>query len=149
MFSSFQSAKKEEINFQNREKSSIMNIDSFKGKRLLIVEDNKDNAYCLNIAFKPYEMKITNAGSGREALSMLNKEYYDIVLMDIQMPGISGYETIKKIRKLSKKTSVPIISVTAYAMPEDRQKSLDAGADEYIPKPINWDELIEKMMMFL
>ncbi len=126
-----------------------MNIDAFKGKRLLIVEDNKDNAYCLNIALKPYEMKISNAGSGREALSMLNKEYYDLVLMDIQMPGISGYETIKKIRKFTKKTSVPIISVTAFAMPEDRQKSLDAGADEYIPKPIDWDELVEKMTMFL
>ncbi len=126
-----------------------MNTDAFKGKRLLIVEDNKDNAYCLNIALKPYEMKISNAGSGREALHMLNTEYYDLILMDIQMPGINGYETIKKIRKFPKMTSIPIISVTAYAMPEDRQKSLDAGANEYIPKPINWDELIEKMTKFL
>ena len=126
-----------------------MYMETLKGKRLLIVEDNKDNAYCLNIALKPYKMKISNAVSGREALSMLNSEYYDLVLMDIQMPGINGYETIKKIRKYPKINSIPIISVTAYAMPEDRQKSLEAGADEYIPKPIDWEELLKKMAMFL
>ncbi len=126
-----------------------MNTKMLKGKRLLIVEDNEDNAFCLKIALKPFEMNISNAINGHEAISMLNDEPFDIILMDIRLPGLNGYEIIKKIRTFPKTTSIPIISVTACAMPEDRQKSLEAGANEYIPKPIQRDELVAKMAMLL
>ncbi len=94
-------------------------------------------------------MVITFAGNGKEAVDIIERHPSDIVMMDIQIPLLDGYEATKIIRKKAQFKSLPIIAMTAHAMKGDEQKCLDAGMDDYISKPINRKKLFDIIKHYL
>lgn len=124
--------------------------EAFNGKKVLLADDDMRNVFALTKILKESGMEVLRADNGESALEMLEKNKdTDLVLMDIMMPVMDGYEAIKKIRKQSNFRNLPIIALTAKAMKEDRQKCLDAGASDYISKPINIDQLLSLMRVWL
>lgn len=120
------------------------------GKKVLIVDDDIRNIFALTSALERREMNVLTAENGKEALKVLEKEPdMDMILMDIMMPEMDGYETIRSIRKLSGFKNLPIFALTAKAMKGDREKCLEAGASDYIAKPVNSDQLLSLMRVWL
>lgn len=111
-------------------------------KRILVIEDNETNIYLIGFILKKNGYEVIEARSGEEGVEQAIKEKPDLILMDIQLPGIDGLETTKRIRKLEADRKTPIIALTSYAMTGDREKSLAAGCTGYIEKPINPDTFI-------
>lgn len=110
---------------------------------ILVVDDDIKNIFILDSAFGEYNAKVITAYNGKDAIEILkNDKTIDIVLMDIMMPIMNGYEAIEAIRADSELSNIPIIAVTANAMKEDRSKCMSIGADDFISKPINMDALI-------
>ncbi len=124
--------------------------DVITNKNVLIVDDDVRNLFALTTAFERYCVNTITAESGQEAINILaeNKKI-DIVLMDIMMPEMDGYETTQKIRREHKNNNLPIIAVTAKAMKGDREKCLEAGASDYITKPVKIDQLLSLMRVWL
>ena len=111
-------------------------------KKILIVEDDPRNIFSLTLYFEERDVDVLTAENGRIALEILSDDPgIDLILMDIMMPEMDGYEAMTEIRKQDKYKQLPIIALTAKAMNEDRQKCLDAGANAYLSKPVNLDEL--------
>ena len=110
-------------------------------KSILIVEDNQTNAQLLKdvLVIKCYEVNIVT--NGDDALASMEKFKPDLVLMDVQLPGMDGYEVTRKRRENPQTKELPIIAVTAYALKGDREKAMKAGCDGYMSKPINTREL--------
>ena len=106
-------------------------------KKILVVEDNQINMYLCCCILKSSGHEVIEARTGEEGVELTIKEKPDLILMDIQLPGIDGLETTKRIRKLEADRKVPIIALTSYAMTGDRKKTLKAGCTGYIEKPIN------------
>jgi HAMP domain-containing protein/signal transduction histidine kinase/CheY-like chemotaxis protein len=126
------------------------NEDVLKGKRVLIVDDDMRNLFALSTALERFGLNILTAESGQEAIDTLNKDGdIDIVLMDIMMPEMDGYETMKRIRADEKNKEITIIAVTAKAMKGDRQKCIESGASDYLTKPVNVDQLLSLMRVWL
>jgi CheY-like chemotaxis protein len=124
--------------------------DVLNGKQILIVDDDVRNLFALTTAFERYNINAITAESGKEAINILNDgKNIDLVLMDIMMPEMDGYETTQKIRRENKNNNLPIIAVTAKAMKGDRQKCIDAGASDYITKPVKIDQLLSLMRVWL
>jgi CheY-like chemotaxis protein/signal transduction histidine kinase/CHASE3 domain sensor protein len=124
--------------------------DILKGKKVLIVDDDMRNIFALSSALQQYDLNVEIANDGDEALEKLEAiEGLDIVLMDIMMPKMDGYEATRQIRKQNKWNKLPVIALTAKAMKEDREKCLAAGANDYITKPIDMDRLISLMQLWL
>jgi len=124
--------------------------DLLKGKKVLIVDDDMRNLFALTTALQRFGFIIVNAESGQEALFILNQQKdIDIVLMDIMMPEMDGYETMRKIRKDNKNKDMTIIAVTAKAMKGDRQKCIESGASDYVTKPVNIDQLVALLKVWL
>jgi len=120
------------------------------GKRILIVDDDVRNVFVLTSALENYEAEIFEAFNGQEALETLEDEgEMDLILMDIMMPVMDGYEATRSIRNNDRFKHIPIIAVTAKALKEDRQKCIDAGADEYMTKPIDYNLLVKNIQRFL
>jgi len=116
------------------------------GKTVLIVDDDIRNIFALTSALEQQGMSVLNAENGVDAVEMLRcKTEVDIVLMDVMMPERDGHDTIRIIRKLEPCKDVPIIAVTAKAMKGDREKCIEAGASDYIAKPLKLDELVALM----
>jgi HAMP domain-containing protein/signal transduction histidine kinase len=116
------------------------------GKRILVVEDDVRNVFALTNALENEGMTVLFAENGREALDVLYRNPdVDLILMDIMMPGLDGYETTQAIRSRSQFVSLPIIALTAKAMKGDREKALAAGATDYIAKPVEVGELFSKI----
>ncbi|AZA54658.1 response regulator [Chryseobacterium sp. G0201] len=112
-------------------------------KKILIVDDDPRNIFALKLTLKSRGYQIESSTMAQEAIEILQKDdKINIVLMDMMMPEMDGYQAIKIIRNTPSISGVDIISVTAQAMPEDRQKCLDAGAQDYVSKPIDVDQLI-------
>ncbi len=124
--------------------------DVLTNKKVLIVDDDVRNLFALTTAFERYTIQAITAESGQEAMNILaeNKDI-DIVLMDIMMPEMDGYETTQKIRREHKNAALPIIAVTAKAMKGDREKCIEAGASDYITKPVKIDQLLSLMRVWL
>jgi HAMP domain-containing protein/signal transduction histidine kinase/CheY-like chemotaxis protein len=124
--------------------------DVLSQKKVLVVDDDVRNLFALTTAFERYNIRTITAESGQEAMDILeeNKDI-NIVLMDIMMPEMDGYETTQKIRREHKNNSLPIIAVTAKAMKGDREKCIDAGASDYITKPVKIDQLLSLMRVWL
>ncbi len=119
-------------------------------KKILIVDDDVRNIFALTSIFEHYNSKIFSAEDGLEAIKILKKNPdMDVVLMDIMMPDIDGYQTTQKIRRMKEFNKLPIIAVTAKAMAEDRVKCIESGASEYIKKPIDPEELISMIKYFV
>ncbi|MCU7549059.1 HAMP domain-containing protein [Chitinophagaceae bacterium LB-8] len=124
--------------------------DVLAGKTILVVDDDVRNLFALTAAFEKYHIKAITAESGQEAISILNENNkIDMVLMDIMMPEMDGYETMQKIRREHKNNNLPIIAVTAKAMKGDREKCIEAGASDYITKPVKIDQLMSLMRVWL
>jgi len=124
--------------------------DILDGKKVLIVDDDVRNLFALTAAFERSKLEVLTADSGKEALQILeNEPGIDIVLMDIMMPDMDGYEAIQWIRKEKKNKYLPIIAVTAKAMNGDRKKCIASGASDYITKPVKTDQLLSLMRVWL
>lgn len=117
--------------------------------RILLVEDNKANRYLATFLLEGAGFVVLQAPDGLSAVAMTESERPDLVLMDLQMPEMDGYEAAKKIRQLPGGANVPIVAVTSYAMSSDRQKALDAGFTGYIEKPISTGTFISQIERFL
>jgi len=124
--------------------------DVLDAKKVLVVDDDVRNLFALTAVFERSNIDVITAESGREALEILNNDKkIDIVLMDIMMPEMDGYETIQIIRKEPRHKNLPIIAVTAKAMIGDRQKCIASGASDYITKPVKTDQLLSLMRVWL
>jgi HAMP domain-containing protein/DNA-binding response OmpR family regulator/nitrogen-specific signal transduction histidine kinase len=124
--------------------------DVLAEKTILIVDDDVRNLFALTTAFERYNINCITAESGQEAINILtDNNRVDMVLMDIMMPEMDGYETTQKIRREHKNNSLPIIAVTAKAMKGDREKCIEAGASDYITKPVKIDQLLSLMRVWL
>ncbi|MGZ8553189.1 MAG: response regulator, partial [Chitinophagaceae bacterium] len=124
--------------------------DVLTHKKVLVVDDDVRNLFALTTAFERYNIRTITAESGQEAMNILDDNHdIDIVLMDIMMPEMDGYETTQKIRREHKNTGLPIIAVTAKAMKGDREKCIEAGASDYITKPVKIDQLLSLMRVWL
>ncbi|HEU5289879.1 MAG TPA: HAMP domain-containing protein [Cyclobacteriaceae bacterium] len=123
--------------------------DILTGKNILIVDDDVRNLFALTTVFERFSINAITAESGKEAIYLLNENpKIEMVLMDIMMPEMDGYETIQKIRREHKNSTLPIIAVTAKAMKGDRQKCIEAGASDYITKPVKIDQLLSLMRLW-
>ncbi|SEV98416.1 response regulator [Chitinophaga arvensicola] len=119
-------------------------------KQVLIVDDDARNIFALKAVLKSRSIPSISVGTGAEALQILSGNHgVGAVLMDIMMPDMDGYETIAAIRAMPANSQLPLIAVTAKAMVGDREKCLEAGADNYISKPIDVDELLVQLQQYL
>ena len=122
----------------------------FQGKKILIVDDDVRNVFALASALEAYGMEVVFAENGRDGLDTLDANPdVDLVLMDIMMPEMDGYEAIRAVRSRTEFQKLPIISLTAKAMKGDREKSVAAGASDYITKPVDTDQLLSLMRVWL
>ncbi len=120
------------------------------GKKVLIVDDDARNIFALTSVLEEHQMNILSADSGREAINILQKDPdVDIVLMDIMMPEMDGMETIQEVRKISRLKNLPIVAVTAKAMKGDREKCIEAGAWDYLSKPIDTEQMMTVLRAWL
>jgi CheY-like chemotaxis protein len=123
---------------------------SLAGKRVLIVDDDMRNIFALSTVLEEHQMAISSAGNGRDAIRILQEQPdVDIVLMDIMMPGMDGFETMREIRKLSQFKNLPIIAVTAKAMKGDRERCIEAGAWDYLAKPVDAEQMLASLRAWL
>ncbi len=122
----------------------------FADKRVLIVDDDVRNIFALTAVLERYKMVVIYAENGKKGIEILKRSpQINIVLMDVMMPEMDGYETMKEIRKNPRFRSLPIIALTAKAMKGDREKCIEAGASDYITKPVDPDQLISLMRVWL
>jgi len=121
----------------------MKNIDKIiAGKNILVVEDDQISSEYLNEILDGYSVKLIFANNGEDAIEIVKEDKsIDLVLMDIRLPGQNGYVTTKSIKSIRK--DLPVIAQTAYALEGDREKSIDAGCDDYISKPIKASLLLE------
>ncbi|HZN63896.1 MAG TPA: response regulator, partial [Tepidisphaeraceae bacterium] len=120
------------------------------GKKVLIVDDDIRNIFAMTSLLEPFSMQIHSAETGRAAIETLqDNQDIDVVLMDIMMPDMDGYDTMRAIRKLSKFRQLPIIALTAKAMKGDREKCIEAGASDYISKPVDTEQLLAMLRVWL
>jgi CheY-like chemotaxis protein len=114
-----------------------------------VVDDDVRNLFALTTVFERYNINVTTAESGKDAIALLNaNRAIEMVLIDIMMPEMDGYETMQKIRREHTNSSMPVIAVTAKAMKGDRQKCIQAGASDYITKPLKIDQLLALMRLW-
>jgi CheY-like chemotaxis protein/signal transduction histidine kinase len=124
--------------------------EALVGKKVLVVDDDMRNIFALSSVLERRGMAVLTAGTGREAISMLElTPDVAIVLMDIMMPEMDGYATMQVIRQNPSFRRLPIIALTAKAMKGDREKCLEAGASEYLAKPVNTEQLLSALRMWL
>ena len=124
--------------------------EMLRGRKVLIVDDDARNIFALTTMLENHEMEVISATNGRQAIEIIQREPgLGVVLMDIMMPEMDGYQTMQEIRKDPRFRSLPILALTAKAMKGDREKCLAAGASDYIAKPIDTDELLSLLRVWL
>jgi CheY-like chemotaxis protein len=124
--------------------------EALHGRKVLVVDDDARNIFALTSLLENQEMEVVSATNGRRAIELIETTPdLSLVLMDIMMPEMDGYETMREIRKVPQFRTLPIIALTAKAMKGDREKCLDAGASDYIAKPVNTDQLLSLMRVWL
>jgi CheY-like chemotaxis protein len=121
-----------------------------RGKRVLVVDDDARNIFALTSVLENQEMEVLTATNGRQAIDFIKQTPdLSVVLMDIMMPEMDGYETMREIRNHPDFRTLPILALTAKAMKGDREKCLQAGASDYIAKPVNTDQLLSLLRVWL
>jgi HAMP domain-containing protein/signal transduction histidine kinase/CheY-like chemotaxis protein len=121
-----------------------------EGKKVLVVDDDIRNIFALTGVLERQQMQVVYAENGRDGINLLRKTPgVDGILMDIMMPGMDGFEAMREIRQITKFRTVPIIAVTAKAMKGDRQKCIEAGASDYITKPVDTEQLLSLLRIWL
>ena len=118
-------------------------------KRILVVEDREDNRQLIRDTLGVADYEITEAVNGEEALAAVAKERPDLILMDIQLPVLDGYEATRRIKADPGLRSIPIIAVTSYVLSGDEQKARAAGCDDFVPKPFSPRQLLAKIRQYL
>jgi hypothetical protein len=122
----------------------------FTGRRILVVDDDVRNVFSLTSVLESHGMEVSFAECGQAALDMLQAGMpVDLVLMDVMMPGMDGYDTIRAMRERPELRTLPIIALTAKAMKGDREKCIEAGASDYITKPVDTDQLLSLLRVWL
>ncbi len=125
----------------------VPSIDKIRLHKILIAEDELNNLLFIMEFLSGSNIRIVHARDGKEAVRMALKDFeIDLVLMDLKMPVMDGFEALKAIRK--ERPKLPVIAISAYAMHEDIKKALAAGFDDYISKPVNTDELLRKLSRY-
>jgi len=119
------------------------------GKRILVVEDQEDNRRILRDLLTSVGYEIIEAVTGEEGVAMAETGHPDLILMDIQLPGIDGYEATRRVRAHPALRQVPIIAVTSYALSGDDVKAMEAGCTDYVPKPFSPRALLAKIRKYL
>ncbi|MGM0899800.1 MAG: response regulator [Bacillota bacterium] len=133
-----------------QEGTSECQEDILSGKNVLLVDDDMRNVFALTTVLEEVGINVLFAENGREALMILEENSeVDLILMDIMMPEMDGYEAIKRVRATEKHEQLPIIALTAKAMKDDREKCLKAGASDYISKPVNLEQLLSLLKVWL
>ena len=128
---------------------------AFEGRRILVVEDDVRNIFALSKVLEPRGAKVEIARNGREALAVLGRSsaaagtQVDLVLMDIMMPEMDGLTAMREIRKQPQWQKLPIIALTAKAMKDDQEKCLQAGANDYVAKPLDVDKLLSLIRVWM
>ena len=121
-----------------------------RGRKVLVVDDDVRNIFALTTLLEGCEVDVVTATNGRQAIQMVETTPdLSMVLMDIMMPDMDGYQTMREIRRNPQLRSLPILALTAKAMKGDREKCLEAGASDYIAKPVNTDQLLSLMRVWL
>jgi len=124
--------------------------EDLRGRKVLVVDDDVRNIFALGSVLERHGMDVLTAQTGREAISMLDSTPdVAVVLMDIMMPEMDGFQTIQVIRRDQAFRRLPIVALTAKAMKGDREKCLDAGASDYLAKPVNTDQLLATLRNWL
>lgn len=118
-------------------------------KRILVIEDNETNIYLVGFILRKNGYEVIEARSGEEGVELALKERPDLIIMDIQLPGIDGLEATKRIKESEANREIPIIALTSYAMTGDREKSLNAGCTGHLEKPINPETFIAEIEKYL
>ena len=132
------------------EEESLLDESLLIGKKILVVDDDAKNLLSMSALLEQYQVLVITASNGQEGLDIVREtEDIDIILMDIMMPVMDGYEAIRRLRKLDKRKDIPVIAVTAKAMKEDKELFLKAGATDYITKPLKVRELISLLLIWL
>ncbi|HUS32271.1 MAG TPA: response regulator, partial [Kofleriaceae bacterium] len=124
--------------------------EALRGRKVLVVDDDARNIFALTTILENQEMEVISATNGRQAIEIIKSTPdLSVVLMDIMMPEMDGYETMREIRKDADFRTLPILALTAKAMKGDREKCLEAGASDYIAKPVNTDQLLSLLRVWL
>jgi HAMP domain-containing protein/CheY-like chemotaxis protein len=124
--------------------------EALRGRQVLVVDDDVRNIFALNSLLERHNMHVLSASNGEDAIRLIETEPdLSLVLMDIMMPEMDGYETMRRIRSDGRFRQMPIIALTAKAMKGDREKCLEAGASDYVAKPVNSDQLLSLVRMWL
>lgn len=119
------------------------------GKRALVVDDDMRNIFALASILEGYQIKVDYCENATDAIEKMKSSDFDILLTDIMMPGIDGYELIRTVRQLDKYKKLPIIALTAKAMKGDREKCIEAGASDYLAKPLDNEQVLSLMRVWL
>lgn len=118
-------------------------------KKIMVVDDNEKNRYLISFILEKNGFEVVTANDGLEGVETARKQRVDLVIMDLKMPKMDGYEATREIRKLKDYQSVTIIALTSYAMAEDKKKALEAGCDGHIAKPINPETFMDEIRKYL
>ncbi|MEX0738887.1 MAG: response regulator [Pseudohongiella sp.] len=118
-------------------------------KTILLIEDNEQNRYLTTFLLERHGYKVISAADGMRGLELARNEAPAIILLDIQLPTMDGYAVAQALRAFDHLSQVPIVAVTSYAMVGDREKTLSAGCNGYIEKPINPDTFVSEIEQFL
>ena len=122
----------------------------YQDKTVLIVDDDERNIFALSAVLKAKDIKFLTADDGNEGIKTLQENpHIDLILLDMMMPEMDGYETLAKIRSMGNFKDLPVISLTAKAMMGDREKCIEAGASDYVSKPVDMDELFGVLNKYL
>ena len=128
----------------------MQSVPELAGAKILIVDDDIRNIYSLTSVLESYDVEVVHAENGKDGILILEQTPgIGAALIDIMMPDMDGYETMRQIRKRPELSEVPLIAVTAKAMKGDRQKCLDAGASDYIAKPVDIDLLLALLRVWV
>ncbi len=117
--------------------------------KILVIEDNEQNLYLVTFLLENAGYEIIPARTGPEGIEVAGRNPPDLILLDIQLPGMDGYTVAAELRKLPDLAQAPIVAVTSYAMAGDKQQALQAGCTGYIEKPINPDAFVDQVATFL
>ncbi len=124
-------------------------MNDLKGKKVLIVEDNEENLYLETFLLEKHGDDVVQARNGQQGLERAASEHPDLILLDIQLTVMDGYEVARRLKRAIETRSIPIVAVTSYAMAGDRETILATGSEGYIEKPIDPDSFVEQVGGFL